>query len=42
MILELGGKSGNIVFADGDIDRAIVGAQSAIFARRGARAVSLD
>ncbi len=30
-ILELGGKSGNIVFPDADLDRAILGAQSAIF-----------
>jgi acyl-CoA reductase-like NAD-dependent aldehyde dehydrogenase len=39
-ILELGGKSGNIVFADGDLDRAIVGAQSAIFAAAGQSCVA--
>jgi acyl-CoA reductase-like NAD-dependent aldehyde dehydrogenase len=39
-ILELGGKSGNIVFADGDIERAIVGAQSAIFAGAGQSCVA--
>lgn len=39
-ILELGGKSGNIVFADGDLDRAIVGAQSAIFAGAGQSCVA--
>lgn len=39
-ILELGGKSGNIVFADGDLGRAIVGAQSAIFAGAGQSCVA--
>lgn len=39
-ILELGGKSGNIVFADADIDRAIVGAQSAIFGAAGQSCVA--
>ncbi len=34
-ILELGGKSANIVFADADIDRAISGAQAAIFGAAG-------
>lgn len=34
-ILELGGKSGNIVFGDAEVDRAIVGAQSAIFSSAG-------
>jgi acyl-CoA reductase-like NAD-dependent aldehyde dehydrogenase len=39
-ILELGGKSGNIVFADGDLDRAVVGAQAAIFAGAGQSCVA--
>lgn len=39
-ILELGGKSGNIVFADADLDRAIVGAQSAIFSGAGQSCVA--
>lgn len=39
-ILELGGKSGNIVFADADIDRAILGAQSAIFSGAGQSCVA--
>nr|WP_244610321.1 aldehyde dehydrogenase family protein [Microvirga pakistanensis] len=39
-ILELGGKSANIVFADGDLDRAVVGAQSAIFASAGQSCVA--
>jgi acyl-CoA reductase-like NAD-dependent aldehyde dehydrogenase len=39
-ILELGGKSGNIVFADADLDRAIVGAQSAIFGAAGQSCVA--
>lgn len=34
-ILELGGKSANIVFDDADIDRAILGAQAAIFGGAG-------
>nr|WP_278437518.1 aldehyde dehydrogenase family protein [Brucella anthropi] len=39
-ILELGGKSGNIVFPDANLDRAIVGAQSAIFSGAGQSCVS--
>ena len=39
-ILELGGKSGNIVFPDANIDRAIIGAQSAIFSGAGQSCVS--
>ncbi|SNT68540.1 aldehyde dehydrogenase family protein [Paracoccus seriniphilus] len=39
-ILELGGKSANIVFEDADLDRAIVGAQAAIFAACGQSCVA--
>jgi len=39
-ILELGGKSGNIVFPDANLDRAIIGAQSAIFSGAGQSCVS--
>ena len=39
-ILELGGKSANIVFADADLDRALLGAQSAIFAAAGQSCVA--
>lgn len=39
-ILELGGKSANIVFEDADIDRAVVGAQAAIFAACGQSCVA--
>lgn len=39
-ILELGGKSANIVFADAQIERAIVGAQAAIFSGAGQSCVS--
>lgn len=39
-ILELGGKSGNIVFPDANIDRALIGAQSAIFSGAGQSCVS--
>ncbi len=39
-ILELGGKSANIVFGDADIDRAVVGAQAAIFAACGQSCVA--
>lgn len=39
-ILELGGKSANIVFADADLDRAILGAQSAIFSGAGQSCVA--
>ena len=35
-LLELGGKSANIVFADADLERAADGAISAIFSGRGA------
>ena len=39
-VLELGGKSANIVFADADLDRAIIGAQAAIFAGAGQSCVA--
>lgn len=39
-VLELGGKSANIVFADADIDRAVIGAQAAIFAACGQSCVA--
>jgi len=39
-VLELGGKSANIVFNDGDLDRAVVGAQAAVFAAAGQSCVS--
>ena len=39
-VLELGGKSANIVFADADLDRAVVGAQAAIFSAAGQSCVS--
>lgn len=39
-VLELGGKSANIVFPDADIDRAIIGAQAAIFAGAGQSCVA--
>jgi acyl-CoA reductase-like NAD-dependent aldehyde dehydrogenase len=39
-ILELGGKSANIIFADADLDRAIVGAQAAIFSGAGQSCVA--
>ena len=39
-MLELGGKSANIVFDDADIDRAVVGAQAAIFASCGQSCVA--
>lgn len=39
-ILELGGKSANIVFADADIGNAIIGAQGAIFAGAGQSCVA--
>jgi aldehyde dehydrogenase (NAD+) len=39
-ILELGGKSANIVFEDADLARACVGAQSAIFAGAGQSCVA--
>jgi len=39
-LLELGGKSANIVFADADLDRAILGAQAAIFSGAGQSCVA--
>jgi len=39
-ILELGGKSANIVFADADIPRALLGAQAAIFGGAGQSCVA--
>jgi acyl-CoA reductase-like NAD-dependent aldehyde dehydrogenase len=39
-VLELGGKSANIVFADADIDRALIGAQAAIFGGAGQSCVA--
>jgi acyl-CoA reductase-like NAD-dependent aldehyde dehydrogenase len=39
-VLELGGKSGNIVFADADLSRAVVGAQAAIFGGSGQSCVA--
>ncbi|MCJ2070913.1 aldehyde dehydrogenase family protein [Methylobacterium sp. J-030] len=39
-VLELGGKSANIVFADADLDRALVGAQAAIFGGAGQSCVA--
>jgi len=39
-VLELGGKSANIVFEDADLSRACVGAQSAIFAAAGQSCVA--
>ncbi|WP_027283830.1 aldehyde dehydrogenase family protein [Rubritepida flocculans] len=39
-VLELGGKSANIVFADADLDAAVQGAQQAIFAGAGQSCVA--
>jgi acyl-CoA reductase-like NAD-dependent aldehyde dehydrogenase len=39
-ILELGGKSANIIFDDADLDRAIPGAQAAIFGAAGQSCVA--
>lgn len=39
-ILELGGKSANIVFADADLDRAVLGTQAAIFSGAGQSCVA--
>lgn len=39
-LLELGGKSANIVFEDADLDRACVGAQAAIFGNAGQSCVA--
>ncbi|CCN83504.1 putative betaine aldehyde dehydrogenase [Vibrio nigripulchritudo SFn27] len=39
-VLELGGKSANIVFDDADLDRAVIGAQAAVFSAAGQSCVS--
>lgn len=39
-VLELGGKSGNIVFADAELSRALLGAQAAIFGGAGQSCVA--
>jgi aldehyde dehydrogenase (NAD+) len=39
-VLELGGKSANIVFADSDLERAAIGAQAACFAGAGQSCVA--
>lgn len=39
-VLELGGKSANIVFEDADLDRACIGAQAAIFGSAGQSCVA--
>jgi acyl-CoA reductase-like NAD-dependent aldehyde dehydrogenase len=39
-VLELGGKSANIVFDDADLDRAVLGAQAAIFGGAGQSCVA--
>lgn len=39
-MLELGGKSANIVFEDADLDRALLGAQAAIFSGAGQSCVA--
>jgi betaine-aldehyde dehydrogenase len=39
-VLELGGKSANMVFQDADLDQAVVGAQAAVFAAAGQSCVS--
>lgn len=39
-VLELGGKSANIVFEDADLDRAVIGAQAAIFSGAGQSCVA--
>lgn len=39
-VLELGGKSANIVFADADLERAAIGAQAAIFGGAGQSCVA--
>ena len=39
-VLELGGKSANIIFDDADLDRAVVGAQAAVFSAAGQSCVS--
>lgn len=40
ILLELGGKSANIVFPDADLDRAVLGAQAAIFSGAGQSCVA--
>lgn len=40
VILELGGKSANIIFADANLDRAVLGAQAAIFSGAGQSCVA--
>ena len=40
VILELGGKSANVVFADADLKRAVLGAQAAIFSGAGQSCVA--
>ncbi|MGP5515742.1 aldehyde dehydrogenase family protein [Psychrobacter alimentarius] len=39
-VLELGGKSANIIYPDADLDRAVVGAQAAVFSAAGQSCVS--
>lgn len=39
-VLELGGKSANIIFADADVDRAVAGAATAIFSGSGQSCVA--
>ncbi len=39
-VLELGGKSANIVFDDANLDRAVIGAQAAVFSAAGQSCVS--
>lgn len=39
-VLELGGKSANVVFADADLERAVMGAQAAVFAAAGQSCVA--
>ena len=39
-VLELGGKSANIIFEDANLDRAVAGAQAAVFAAAGQSCVS--
>ncbi|MEE1650316.1 aldehyde dehydrogenase family protein [Brachybacterium sp. J144] len=39
-VLELGGKSANIVFADADLDRAVAGAAAAVFSGAGQSCVA--
>jgi len=39
-VLELGGKSANIIFDDADLDRAVISAQAAVFSAAGQSCVS--